>query len=292
MANETKKVAAAAIRGASITVARAEEKYQKALAAKGPQEPIGFADTKFCLPVFFALTGVEIKTLDQVRKVIDEAKSLLGIVPAEKQYLPYLGQALDAGIATLFAHEAIEALDFHFGSKKADALWLGAPADKIVKEHGGKLLKGTAPRFATLIGSAPSKETAAAIASELNKLNVYIFMSGSNDGQSFAEQLKEAGAELGWSNQLVAFGPEISSQVFTLGLLVRIAIMWGKINPGDYRRILSYCENNISGFYMVLNELDDEKHATAAGAISFGVLTMAQDYIQQLLPIHTLHRLR
>jgi acetyl-CoA synthase len=291
VANEAKKLAAAAIRGARTTVSKAEKRLKEVLDIKRSQESIEFPDTKFNLPVFYGLTGQRIEKLVDMEKMIKEAESLLGDIPAATLYLPYLGQALDAGIAAIFAQEVIESLNFAIDPQLRDEIWLGTLSDSVVKEHGTRLLEGKAAGFVALVGAAPSNETAKKVAFELTNENFYVFMAGSDNDLSMAQQLKEVGVELGWDTKLIPFDYQIYGHVFTLGFAVRMAMILGRINPGDYQRILDYCKN-IFGFFMVLNEFDDEKYATAAGAISFGFLTMAKVYVQQLLPIHTLHRLR
>ncbi len=292
MANETKKVSTAAIRGAHSIVSGAEKRYQKALDERGPQITIGFPDTRFYFPVFYALTGIRIEKLGQVKKIIEEAKSLLGDIPDDKLYLPYLGQALDAGIATLFAQEIIEALNCLLDPLPLGGLWLGAPSDQIMQDHSSRLLSGETAGFAGFTGGAPSNKTAKEVHAELAAENFYVFLTGSNGDVSIAQQLKNEGLEFGWDNKLIPLGMNVSGQVLLLGFMARIAMQQGKINPGDSKRIMQYCKDAVFGFFMVLDQLDEQKYATAAGAISFGYLTMAQEYVQQLLPIHTMHRLR
>ena len=291
MANEAKGLAAAAIKGAHITVNKAEKDLKKALDSKGPQAPVGFPETKFYLPVFYGLTGEKVEKLADMQKIVKEAKSLLSDVPPDELYLPYLGQALDSGIAAVFAHEVIEALDFMTKHQLEGELWLGSPSDADVKKHGKMLLEKKASGFTALVGGAPSSEIAKKIAGELTSEGFYVFMAGSDNGLSMAPQLQDEGMKLGWDDKLVGFDSSLYGHVFTLGFMVRAAMILGKINPGDYQRILDYC-NDIFGFFMVLDKFDDERYAAATGAMSFGFLTMAQIYVQQLLPIHTLHRLR
>ena len=47
--------------------------------------------------------------------MLDECHRLLPPVPSENVWLPYLGGTLDAGMATLFAFEIIEACKYLIG---------------------------------------------------------------------------------------------------------------------------------------------------------------------------------
>jgi len=103
----SKIVAAAAVRGAQKVVKEAEDFINKAVADKGESQKVEFPETAFYLPMAYALMGVEVKTVGEMKPVLEEAKSLVGEEPGERVWLPYLGDALDAGVATLLAEELI-----------------------------------------------------------------------------------------------------------------------------------------------------------------------------------------
>src|SRR3972149_1392421 len=83
--------------------------------AKGGGHRLEFPNTAFYLPLILALTGVKVKTLEEARAPLRIARPLPPPVPTERLWLPYLGDALDAGIATLLAEEIIEALRYANG---------------------------------------------------------------------------------------------------------------------------------------------------------------------------------
>ena len=105
-------VAGAAIRGAKVITKEAEDFLNKAIKEKGPDTKIGFPETAFFLPMANALLAAEVKTLKEAQAVLDYAKGLLPQAPKDKLWLPYLGDALDAGIATLLAEEIIMVLRY------------------------------------------------------------------------------------------------------------------------------------------------------------------------------------
>ena len=187
-------------------------------------------------------------------------------------------------MATLFAFEIIEACKYLIGPNPVDGIWLGAASDVIIRERGIEFVDGSAPGFAAVVGAAPDKETAVKIARELQEKNLYVFIAGHTNGVSFAEQLEEAGVELGWDTRLVPFGKEISAAIYALGFANRAALSFGGVKPGDYARNLKYNKNRIFAFVMALGEVDEEKYAAAAGAISYGFPTIADTDIPQILP--------
>lgn len=292
VATEAKELATAAINGAHQIVGYAEDRLREAIDTIGPSARIGFPETDYYLPIFYGLTGIKVIRLVDLKQMLKHARELLFKPPRDRMWLPYLGNALDAGVATLVAQEAIEALIHAANPNAKDDLWLGPASDEIVRSHGKRLIDGTATGFAVLVGGAPSSQTAKNIAQELKDHGFYVFLVGRDNGISMAEQLAEDGIKLGWDEGLIPLGPRISSHVHTLGFLARTAFILGKINPGDHGRMLEYIREKIFGFFMVLSQLDEEKYAMAVGATTFGFLTMAQEYVPQLLPIHTLHRLR
>jgi len=280
----SKLIASSAIRGAHKIVNDAEEMVRKAIAEKGADCPVAFPDTTYSLPVIYSLLGLRVDKLADMQAVLDECRSLLPPVPAEDVWLPYLGGTLDAGMATLFAFELIEACKYLIGPNPVDGIWLGAASDVIIRERGIEFVDGSAPGFAAIVGAAPDKETAVKIARELQEKNLYIFMAGHTNGVTFSEQLVEAGVEIGWDTRLVPFGKEISAAIYALGFANRAALSFGGVKPGDYERNLKYNKNRIFAFVMALGDVDEEKYAAAAGAISYGFPAIADTDIPQILP--------
>ncbi|GAX59747.1 CO dehydrogenase/acetyl-CoA synthase alpha subunit [Candidatus Scalindua japonica] len=277
-------IATAAIRGAHSIVKQAEEKLREAIESKGKDAKVDFPDTGYYLPIIYSATAFEVKTLGDCEEALGHARALLPPIPEEKIYLPYLGWALDAGIATLFAEEVIEACKYLIGPNPVDGIWLGAAADVILRERGIEFVDGTAPGFAAVVGAAPTNKIAVQIATELQEKNLYVFISGNTDGKSFAEQLDEEGVQLGWETRLVPFGKNITSTIYSLGFANKAALSFGGIKPADFTRNLIYNKNRIFAFVMALGEVDDEKYANAAGAINYGFPTIADTDIPEILP--------
>jgi len=277
-------IATAAIRGAHSIVKQAEEKLRETIESKGKDTKVDFPDTGYYLPIVYSATAFEVKTLGDCEEALGHARALLPPVPEEKIYLPYLGWALDAGMATLFAEEVIEVCKYVIGPNPVDGIWLGAAADVILRERGIEFVDGTAPGFAAVVGAAPTNEIAVQIARELQEKNLYVFISGNTNGKSFAEQLDEEGVQLGWETRLVPFGKNITSTIYSLGFANKAALSFGGIKPADFTRNLLYNKNRIFAFVMALGEVDDEKYANAAGAINYGFPTIADTDIPEILP--------
>ncbi len=277
-------IATSAIKGAYKTFERTEKMLAASIEKNGEDQVVEFPDTGYYLPIIYSMSGIKVEKLSDCKKVLEEIRKLLPDIPSEKMWLPYLGGTLDAGIATLWAEEIIEAIKYIDGPPPVDGIWLGAATDLIIRERGIEFVDGTAPGFAACVGAAKDNETAVKIARELQEKNIYVFMSGETNGISMAEQLEQEGVELGWDTRLVPFGKDISATIYAAGFATRAALSFGGVQPGDYRRMLLYNKNRVFAFVLALGEVDELKYANAAGAINYGFPTIADTDIPEILP--------
>ncbi|MGB2827348.1 MAG: acetyl-CoA decarbonylase/synthase complex subunit alpha/beta [Dehalococcoidales bacterium] len=288
----SKIIASAAIRGAYKIVEQAEEKWKQAMDKWGANEPVGFPNTAYYLPVIYGILGEKVEKVGDMERILKRCRTLLPPPVREKHPLPYLAPALDAGMVTFFAEEIIEAIryleqpDFYLTGEDItdNNIWLGAADDIILRKRGIEFVDGTAPGFAAVLGAAPTNEIAVKIAQELQQKNLYIFMSAEYNGKRFSEQLVESGVQIGWPTRLVSFGPDISATVFAAGFAIRAGFTFGGIEAGDYRKHLIYNKDRIFAFAMPLGYVTDEWYANAAGAINFGFPTIADTPIPEVLP--------
>jgi len=291
----SKIIATAAIRGAHNYVSEAETKLKEAIESYKPEKKIAFPNTAYHLPLILALLGLKIETLKDCEEALTQAKQLLPPLPAQQLWLPYLGDALDAGIATLIAEEIIEALK-HLNGYKLESPWLGFTDDAILRTQGIKLVDGRMPGFAACVGALPTNRDAVELARALQERNILVFMAGASNGRSMAEQLAEEGIDMNWDTFLVPYGKDVSAAVFALNFAARAAMTFGGIKPGSFdaaRKILLYNKERVHAFVLALGSdpntnqnqlISDEKYATAAGAINFGFPVIADVSIPQILP--------
>jgi acetyl-CoA synthase len=293
----SKIIASAAIRGAHKYVAEAEQKLAEAIEIYKPEKKVGFPNTAYHLPLILALLGLKVETLKDCQEALKHAKELLPPLPDEQLWLPYLGDALDAGIATLIAEEIIEALRYLDPSYKPEPPWLGFTDDTILRTQGIKLVDGRMPGFAACVGALPTNRDAVELARALQERNILVFIAGDSNGRSMAEQLADEGIDMSWDTFLVPYGKPMSAAVFALNFAARAAMTFGGIKPGSFdaaRKILLYNKERVFAFVLALGAdpgvngtgqlLTDEKYATAAGAINFGFPVIADVPIPQILP--------
>ncbi len=298
-------IATRAIRGANALVAEAEALLNQAIAEKGADCPVAFPNTAYYLPVTLGMLGHEVSKLGDLVPALEHAKKLLHPPPEDRLWVPYLGEVLDAGQATLLAAEAIEGIRFalgqqperfpgfhlaggtsypHLQAEGADG-HLNGPIDDIqLRSWGIQLVDGRMPGFAAIVGAARSNEAAVSIVRELQRRNILVFLSGNVNGRSIIHQLHEEGVEMGYDTYIVPFGTDTISAIYALGFATRSALTFGGMKGGQWREILLYNKFRVFAFVLALGEVDDLKYAAAAGAISYGFPTIADTIIPQILP--------
>ncbi len=292
----SKIIASAAIRGAHEIVGQAEAMFERARQEKSEDTRIEFPDTAYYLPMAYALMELKIETVGQLKPVLEHARDLLAPVPADDLWFPYLGHALDSGIATLLAEEIICAGRYLFGEEPQDGC-NGFFTDTILRTLGIQLVDGRMPGFAAILGAAPDTDTAVHIVREFQKRQIMVFAGSSSNGVSIIDQLDEAGVEMGWDTYIVPFGRDTISTIYPLNWAMRGALTFGGIAPGNARDCLLYCKNRVFAFAVALGEVDDFKYATAAGAINMGFPAIADTPIPEIHPTgictyeHVVHEL-
>jgi len=297
----SKYIATRALRGATGLVCEADQMLTKTIADKGPDTPVQFPNTAYYLPTVLGLTGREVETLGDLVPVVERAKSLLHPVPTSVLWKPYLGETLDAGVATLLAAETIEGVRFVNGTQPErwpgfemggstayphlDGGHLNGPIDDIqLRSWGIQLVDGRMPGFAAIVGCARSNQAAVEIVRQLQQRNILIFLSGNVNGRSIIHQLEEEGVEMGYDTYIVPFGADTISAIYALGFATRSALTFGGMKGGQPREIFLYNKFRVFAFVLALGEVDDLKYAAAAGAISYGFPVIADTMIPEIRP--------
>ena len=292
----SKIIAKAAIRGAHRMVDRADEALAKAIELKGKDASAAYPNTAYYLPIMYLFLGQKVEKLGDLQESLQEARKLLGKIPGDELWLPYLGDTLDSGVATLIAEETIEALKFVMDSDPVNGIWLSFTDDSILRTQGIKLVDGRMPGFAAIVGSVPTAEQAVELVRGMQERNILVFMAGHTNGLAFAEQLAEQEIQMDWDTFLVPYGKEITAAVHALNFAARSAMTFGGVKPGgmkEAREILLYNKSRVYAFVLAFGAdsdvpedqvITDEKYATAAGAINFGFPVISDVNIPEILP--------
>ncbi|NQU74008.1 MAG: CO dehydrogenase/CO-methylating acetyl-CoA synthase complex subunit beta [Candidatus Omnitrophica bacterium] len=279
----SKIVAQAAIRGAKKVALEAEDFLNKAIKEKGKEQKIGFPETAFYLPMAYALLGAEVKTLGEAVPILEHVKSLLHEEPTDKLWLPYLGNTLDSGVATLLAEEIICVLRYLY-EQEPQPDCNGFFSDTILRSLGIQLVDGRMAGFAAILGAAPTNKIAVDIVREFQKRNILTFVGSSTKGRSIIDQLKEEKVEMGWDTYIVPYGRDTITAIYPLHWAIRGALTFGGHKKGEALKCLNYCKERVFAFGLTLGEIDDVKYATGAGAINMGFPIIADTDIPEIRP--------
>ncbi len=289
-------IATAAIRGAHAMVARAEADLAKAIEAKGKDAPVAYPNTAYYLPIMLLFLGQKVTKLGDLEESLAEAKKLLGVIPTEEMWLPYLGDTLNSGVATLLAEEIIESLKYPVKPVSGEDFWLGFTGDNILRLQGIKLVDGRMPGFAAIVGCTETNEEAVTLIRDLQEKSILVFIAGNTNGRSIADQLYEENIEMNWDTYVVPYGRDTTAAIHALNFAARSAMTFGGVEPGDLKaaqEILMYNKERVFAYVMALGAdkgvngsqlITDEKYATAAGAINFGFPVIADVGIPEIRP--------
>jgi len=276
-------VATAAIKGSNVIYKEAKDFLDKAIKEKGKDQKVELPETAFYLPMAYSLLGAEVKTLSDMIPVLEHAKTLLHEEPAKDLWLPYLGDTLDSGVATLLCEEIIVALRYLYKQEPQEDC-IGFFTDTILRTLGIQLVDGRMPGFAAILGAAPNNKIAVEIVREFQKRNILSFVGASSNGKSIIDQLKEENVEMGWDNYIVPFGRDIITAIYPLHWAIRGALTFGGHKKGEALKCLKYCKDRVFAFGLALGPLDDKKYATGAGAINMGFPVIADTDIPEIRP--------
>jgi acetyl-CoA synthase len=292
----SKIIATAAIRGAHQIVKKAEEALEKAISTKGKDALVAYPNTAYFLPIILLFLGQKVQKVGDLVYSLQEAKKLLRDIPSDHLWLPYLGDTLDSGVATLIAEEIIESLKYVTGPNPKEGIWLGFTDDAVLRQQGIKLVDGRMPGFVAIVGHTGTNQEAVKLIRGLQERSILVFMAGHTNGRAIAEQLAEEGIEMNWDTFLVPYGKEITAAIYALNFASRSAMTFGGVEPGNMkaaRDILKYNKERVYAFVMALGADDgvpedqlitDEKYATAAGAINFGFPVISDVNLPEILP--------
>ena len=119
-------------------VEMAETALEKAVAEKGAAASLGFEGTAFYLPLNFALSGLEVRTIGDAKKIIGHCRRLLDNKALDNGLLiPHLDGLLNQGLAALLAEELLCALT-HVPQEG----YLGFVPDTVLRSLGVQLVDG------------------------------------------------------------------------------------------------------------------------------------------------------
>ncbi len=229
-----------------------------AIAAHGEGQAVAFPDTAYALPCYYAVTGVKITNLGEMKAAMDTIK-------AKMTRNNRLHDAFESGIASALCAEFLEALKYIGGAAPYAEPELGHLSDAFVRNLGVPLVTGDIPGVAVIIGAADSAEELAALVKSYQNQGMLVSLTG-----KCIDQAVEAGIKTGENVRIVPLGYEMQSVIHVVSVALRAALIFGNITPGDFPALAKYTMDRVRAFVNAFKPLSDEIVSYGAGAICLG----------------------
>ena len=235
-----------------------EKAVNDAVQANGADKAVGLPHTAYCLPCYYAVTGVKIKTLGELKEALGVVKSLMNREET-------LDNALMSGVATALCAEFIEALKYLDGAEPYQEPCYGHLADSIIRELGVPLVTGDIPGVAVILGSAPTAQEGVDLIKSYQAQGILVTLVG-----GIIDQAQELGLKMGYNLRIVPLGKDVTSVIHVVSVALRAALIFGNVTPGDAASLLSYTAERVPAFVNAFKPVDDVVLAAGAGAIKLG----------------------
>ena len=229
-----------------------------AIAQHGADKAVEFPHTAYCLPCYYAVTGVKVKTLGEMKEALGVIKSLM---TREHQ----LDDALMSGVATALCAEFIEVLKYLDGAEPYSEPYYGHLPDSIIRELGVPLVTGDIPGVAVIIGSAPTAQEGVDLVKSYQAQGILVTLVG-----GIIDQAQELGLKMGYNVRIVPLGKDITSVIHVVSVALRAALIFGNVTPGDVAALIKYTSERVPAFVNAFKPIDDVILAAGAGAIKLG----------------------
>ena len=231
---------------------------EEAIAQHGADKAVEFPHTAYCLPCYYAVTGVKVKTLGEMKEALGVIKSLM---TREHQ----LDDALMSGVATALCAEFIEVLKYLDGAEPYSEPYYGHLPDSIIRELGVPLVTGDIPGVADIIGSAPTAQEGVDLVKSYQAQGILVTLVG-----GIIDQAQELGLKMGYNVRIVPLGKDITSVIHVVSVALRAALIFGNVTPGDAAALIKYTSERVPAFVNAFKPIDDVILAAGAGAIKLG----------------------
>ena len=229
-----------------------------AIEQHGADKAVSFPNTAYCLPCYYAVTGVKVKTLG-------ELKEALGVVKTLMTREMRLNDVFMSGVATALCAEFIEVLKYIDGAEPYTEPCYGHLSDAVIRELGVPLVTGDIPGVAVILASAPTKEEAVALVKSYQAQGILVTLVG-----DVIDQLAEAGMKTGANVRVIPLGKDVTSVIHVVSVALRAALIFGNITPGDAGNLMKYTMERVPAFVNAFAPLNDVIVACGAGAIALG----------------------
>ena len=253
-------------RGSDEMFVKAEQELNAVIAELGESAPMTMPSTAYYLACIYAYLGKKVTTLGELKAAMTDIRALM---TRENR----TASIFSSGVATAIAAEVIEACKYARSETPYEGTnYPGHFADAEVRELGVPLVTGDIPGFVVMIGPAPSVEEAVETVKGYQSRGIFVFLIG-----GIIEQLVSKDFKMGFPVRVVPVGEEIWSVGHVISLVVRAAMIFGAIQPGDWDGFHRYTFDRINAFVNAYAPVPDITVACGAGAIKMGFPVITND---------------
>ena len=253
-------------RGSDEMFVKAEQELNAVIAELGESAPMTMPSTAYYLACIYAYLGKKVTTLGELKAAMTDIRALM---TRENR----TASIFSSGVATAIAAEVIEACKYARSETPYEGTnYHGHFADAEVRELGVPLVTGDIPGFVVMIGPAPSVEEAVETVKGYQSRGIFVFLIG-----GIIEQLVSKDFKMGFPVRVVPVGEEIWSVGHVISLVVRAAMIFGAIQPGDVEGFHKYTFDRINAFVNAYAPVPDITVACGAGAIKMGFPVITND---------------
>ncbi len=235
-----------------------QQAVEGAVSQYGADKAVGFPHTAYCLPCYYSVTGVKIKTLGDMKEALGVIRTLMTREHA-------LDDALMSGVATALCAEFIEALKYLDGAQPYEEPCYGHLADSIIRELGVPLVTGDIPGVAVILGSAPTAKEGVDLIKSYQAQGILVTLVG-----GIIDQAAELGLKMGYNVRIVPLGRDVTSVIHVVSVALRAALIFGNVTPSDTASLITYTSDRVPAFVNAFKPIDDVILAAGAGAIKLG----------------------
>ncbi len=253
-------------RGSDEMFAKAEQELNAVIAELGESAPLTMPSTAYYLACIYAYIGKKVTNLGELKAAMTDIRALM---TRENR----TASIFSSGVATAIAAEVIEACKYARSETPYEGTnYHGHFADAEVRELGVPLVTGDIPGFVVMIGPAPSVEEAVETVKGYQSRGIFVFLIG-----GIIEQLVSKDFKMGFPVRVVPVGEDIWSVGHVISLVVRAAMIFGAIQPGDWDGFHRYTFDRLNAFVNAYAPVPDITVACGAGAIKMGFPVITND---------------
>ena len=229
-----------------------------AIAKYGEDKAVSFPDTAYCLPCYYAVTGVKVTNLKELKEALGVVKTLM---TREQK----LHDAFMSGVATALCAEFIEVLKYIDGAAPYAEPYYGHLADAVIRELGVPLVTGDIPGVAVILGKAPTAEEAVELVKSYQAQGILVTLVG-----ECIEQCQSLGLNMNAGVRVIPLGADVTSVIHVVSVALRAALIFGNVTPGDAAAMMKYTMDRVPAFVNAFAPLNEVIVACGAGAIALG----------------------